>query len=175
MKTLKLLLGIVLSFGFLSHALADQHGMATTYTASLIPLNNSGVYAQVEVSLMNGRELMVSINASGLEPGKPHPQHIHGFNKPVTNSTCPTLEADTDGDGLISVTEGVPSFGPIILPLMPFNLVDDNGNLSYTANFPVRLGDLQPLHKRAVVIHGLTVNGSYIPSLPVACGELEVM
>ena len=46
---------------------------------------------------------------------------------------------DTDGDGIVSVGEGFPFYGPVILPLAPFNLVDGDGELSYlrrrNANF----------------------------------------
>ena len=175
MKTSTTLLGISLLFGLLAPAMAVQHGNTHTYGAHLMPVNNSNVYAQVEVKLVNDKQLMVSIEASGLEAGKVHPQHIHGFNKPVKNAVCPPAEADVNADGVISVAEGVPFFGPIILPLVPFNLVDENGYLTYNASFSVKAGDFQPLHKRTVVLHGMTVNGEYIPSLPIACGELEIM
>jgi hypothetical protein len=29
------------------------------------------------------------------------------------------------------------------------------------------------LNKRAIVLHGMTVNGEYIATLPVACGEVR--
>ena len=175
MKISKTLLGITMLLGMLSYAMADKDGGTSTYTAHLMPVNNSNVHAQVEVKLLNDKQLMVRIVAGGLEPGKVHPQHIHGFNKPVKNAVCPSLEADVDADGLISVVEGTPFFGPIILPLVPFNLVDQNGYLTYSATFSIKTGDFQPLHKRTVVLHGMTVNGEYIPSLPIACGELEIM
>ena len=152
---------------------ADDETESREFVANMVQLNSSGVYAEVELELTDGKTLTVSIEASGLEPGKPHPQHIHGLDKPVRNATCPGIEADTDGDGIISIGEGVPSFGPIILPLNPFDLVDESGNLEYEATFTINPGTLQPLHKRAVVLHGLTVNGEYIPSLPIACGEIQ--
>lgn len=142
------------------------------YRVDLSPLNASGVYGTVEATLADGKMLHITLTASGLEPGKVHPQHIHGINSPVKNSTCPTIANDTDGDGLVSVREGAATFGPIILALVPFNLVDAAGSLNYQASFTINPGDMQPLHKRAVVIHGATVNGEYIPSLPVACGEI---
>lgn len=68
--------------------------------------------------------------------------------------------------------EGLQAYGPIILPLVPFDLVDASGNLGYEATFTINPGALQPLHKRTIVMHGMTVNGGYVPSLPVACGEI---
>jgi len=157
----------------LANAYADDDEMEIReFEAEMVQLNSSGVYADVDVKLINGKTLVVEIEASGLEPGKPHPQHIHGFNKPVARSTCPTAENDTDGDGIITVAEGAAAFGPILLPLVPFDLVDDAGQLDYQASFTINPGNLQPLGKRTVVLHGLTVNGEYIPSLPIACGQL---
>ncbi len=149
----------------------DKHGKAK-YVVDLEPLNNSGVYGEVELKLKKNK-LHIEIEASGLEPGKIHPQHIHGHDKPVKNATCPGIEADSNADGVISVQEGLPAYGPIILPLVPFDLVDDGGNLEYQASFTVKTGTLQPLHKRVIILHGMTVGGSYIPSLPIACGEIR--
>ena len=103
---------------------SDSDDDEKEYSVNMGPLNDSGVYAEVELELENGNQLKVSIKASGLEAGKPHPQHIHGFGSAPKNSTCPGAEADADGDGVISVGEGGPSYGPIMLPLNPFNLVD---------------------------------------------------
>ncbi len=152
--------------------LADDEEDGQKYVAEMIQLNSSGVYAEIELTLLSGNRLKVEIEASGMEPGKPHPQHIHGKDNPKTNASCPGPEADRDGDGLVSVGEGLPAYGPIILPLVPFDLVDAGGNLDYEATFTVNPQALQPLHKRAIVLHGMTVNGAYVPSLPIACGEI---
>ena len=151
----------------------EHHKGKNKYEVELIPLNNSGVEAEAEIKL-KGNMLTISIEASGLEAGQPHPQHIHGHGDMDIKASCPGIEADVDGDGLISVQEGVPSYGPIILPLTPFNLVDADGQLRYKATFSVDPDSLAPLHTRAVVLHGLTVNGQYIPSLPVACGKITL-
>jgi hypothetical protein len=150
----------------------NENGDSRSFIVNMVPLNSSGIYAEVELELINGKTLHVEIEASGLEPGKPHPQHIHGFNRPENNSTCPTAANDTNGDGIITITEGIPAFGPILLPLVPFDLVDASGNLDYEATFTINPGTMQPLHKRTVVLHGMTVRGAYVPSLPVACGEI---
>ncbi len=162
----------LLSLSYPCITLADAEDDSQTYVAAMAPLNNSGVYAEIELTVKNGNRLKVEIEASGMEPGKPHPQHIHGKDNPVANATCPGPEADSDGDGVVSVGEGLPAYGPIILPLVPFDLVDAAGNLDYEATFRINPGALQPLHKRTIVLHGMTVNGSYVPSLPIACGEI---
>ena len=152
-----------------SQAMADDDGKE--YKVNLSPLNSSGVYGEVEFKL-RGNKLYVEIEAYGLEVGKPHPQHIHGFNAPVKQSSCPGMEADTNADGIVSVQEGAPSYGPILLPLTPFDLVNANGSLKYEASFTINPSTVVPLEKRAVVLHGMTVNNQYIPSLPVACGRI---
>ena len=139
----------------------------------LTPLNDSGVWAKAHLQLQ-GNRLHVQLDASGLEALKPHPQHIHGFDDNSKSALCPGAEADTNGDGVVSVGEGAVSFGPIILPLEPFNLVDENGNLSYEVTYTVAPSSLQPLYKLAIVLHGKTVNGTYIASLPIACGVISI-
>jgi len=159
----------------LAYADKDEHHYKhhRGYDVHLMPLNNSGVHANVEIKL-KGNRLTVSLEATGLEPGKPHPQHIHGHADTSIMASCPGVEADSDGDGLVSVSEGAPDYGPIIFPLTPFNLVDNEGNLEYELRVTVNPDDIQPIHKRAIVLHGMTVNGEYIPSLPVACGVIGI-
>ena len=146
------------------------------YMVYLESLNNSGVEGTAWITLTDGKYLTVEIEASGFEAGKPHPQHIHGLDKPpAKNSTCPTINADVNGDNIVDLGEGLPNYGPVILPLVPFDLVDDDGNLNYPASYQIRPNEFQPLHKRVVVLHGLTIDGTYVPSTPVACGEIFIV
>jgi Cu/Zn superoxide dismutase len=140
------------------------------YRASLGALNNSGVHGTATL-MLEGNMLTVSIEAMGLEAGKPHPQHIHGFMENNRNSTCPTSAFDTNGDGLIDLGESVPAYGPILLDLAPMPTADAMGKVSYTKTFTIN-SNLLPLQNRAIVLHGLTVNGQYIATLPVACGQV---
>lgn len=52
-----------------------------------------------------------SIDASGLFPSVAHAQHIHA------STACPTMADDANGDGFLDVTEGLPSYGAILVPL----------------------------------------------------------
>ncbi|MDH5231289.1 MAG: hypothetical protein OEY38_14590 [Gammaproteobacteria bacterium] len=151
---------------------SDNQNKAQRFKAELTALNSSGVVAEVKLKLRDDK-LNVKIEASGLEPGRIHPQHIHGHDDASINADCPTLIADVDGDNLVSVTEGLPNYGPIVLPLTPFDLVDDEGNLYYRTSISIDPSQLQALHNRAIVMHGMSVNGTYIPSLPIACGQLK--
>lgn len=140
------------------------------YRASLGALNNSGAHGMAHL-VLDGNRLTVSLEAMGLEAGKPHPQHIHGFMENNRNSTCPTSALDTNGDGLIDLGESVPAYGPVILDLAPMPVADAQGKVMYTRTFEISK-DLLPLQNRAIVLHGLTVNGTYIATLPVACGQV---
>lgn len=140
------------------------------YRASLGALNNSGVHGTATL-MLEGNMLTVTVEAMGLEAGKPHPQHIHGFTENNRNSTCPTSAFDTNGDGLIDLGESVPAYGPILLDLAPMPTADAMGNVRYTRSFTIN-SNLLPLQNRAIVLHGLTVNGQYVATLPVACGQV---
>ncbi len=155
---------------FAPMAVADD--IPQEYMAVLESLNDSGVEGIAWITVTDGKYLTVEIEAVGFEAGKPHPQHVHGMDKPRRNSSCPTPDADANGDGIVSVGEGLPNYGPVVLPLVPFDLVGADGSLSYAATFQIRPEKLQPLHKRSVVLHGLTVDSTYVPSTPVACGEI---
>ena len=160
-----------------------------TYMVDLEALNNSGVTGTATVTV-EGNQLTVTVQAEGLEPLMPHPQHIHGFVDMNKNSTCPTMAADTNGDGLVGLVEGLPSYGPVLLelyePIDVFPVASADGTLTFERTFTlgeqefeeegqlISYKDLKPLQNRAIVLHGMTVNGEYNPVLPVACGQLKV-
>ena len=161
---------------------------AKMYTVDFGALNNSGVSGSAELTLI-GDQLTVKVNAMGLEPNMVHPQHIHGFADNKGNSTCPTPAADTNGDGLVDLVEGLPSYGGVLLelyvPIDEFPVADANGVLTYERTFTlgetefeeegelISQSDLSPLQNRTIVLHGMTVNGEYIATLPVACGQIK--
>jgi len=162
----------------------------TVYRASLNSLNGSGVEGVAKIQVQGGT-FTVQVNARGHVPGRVHPQHIHA--KPDgSESTCPPASADKDGDGLVSVKEGGPFYGPVFVPL-DGSLGEAEG-LGQIATFPnpgnqggaityrqtISLSELGTnfdapldLEKRAIVLHGENVDGDYVPTLPVACGTIE--
>ena len=171
----------------------DQSGMdgpePMTYTASLTALNNSGVDGQA-VLTVEGNQFTVSVDAQGTEAEMVHAQHIHGFDSET--SSCPTAAADTSGDGQISVGEGAPSYGGILVPLdgsldNAEGLGDldtfPTGNGSYSYSRSIMTGNLDVngdrsfadlrLDDHAIVVHGQTVDGEYVATRPVACGTLS--
>ncbi len=85
----------------------------SSYQAQLNALNHSSASGTVMISL-NGSQATITENVSGLADkfgGNPYPhvQHIHIG----AQGECPTTAADGNGDGVISTTEGGPSYGPI--------------------------------------------------------------
>ncbi|WP_148863556.1 PEP-CTERM sorting domain-containing protein [Marinobacter fonticola] len=146
------------------------------YTATLDSLNGSGVTGEANLSL-DGSELTVQIQAEGLVPGQPHPQHIHGRfgddGEPM-DSVNPTPAVDADGDGFIEVPEGANTYGAILLPLTSppggavadFPTADD-GTLDFMQvynldndeifNGDFSSEDLFSLDLREIVLHGMTV------------------
>lgn len=149
--------------------------VAEYYKSCLYPLNGSGAIALAYFQLQNNM-LKTTVLASGMEPNKEHPQHIHGFNS-GQDAVCPPDSADTNGDGLISLEEGAPFYGGILLALEQengtFPTADDMGNYIYQRTFDVGSLSLPNLQNTAVEVHGLTVNGTYQATLPVACGEVS--
>lgn len=136
-------------------------------------LNNSGVDGFAFLTLdRNASTVTVSIEASGLEPNMLHPQHIHGLEDSRKAATCPTPSADQNGDGLVDLAEGLPSYGPVVISLVDFPTADADGNIDYEATLPIDQMD-GPLDNREIVLHGMTVNGEYVATLPVACGSIE--
>ncbi|HEU4642988.1 MAG TPA: hypothetical protein VFS44_11085 [Gemmatimonadaceae bacterium] len=78
-------------------------------------------------TIRNG-QFSARVDARGLEPNMPHAQHIH------TATRCPPAAADVNGDGIVDVIEGVPFYGPILIPL------DDNLAVQGAGAFPVATG-----------------------------------
>jgi hypothetical protein len=104
---------------------AGQLLCSTDFTA----LNNSGVAGKAILLVdQNTQTLTVDIQASGLEAGPMHIQHIHGFTD-GTDSKSPTLALDADGDGFVELGEAASAYGPILLNLTlnPENSVHDHG------------------------------------------------
>jgi hypothetical protein len=146
------------------------------FYAELSALNDSGVEGYVTLTI-NGNDLTVEVNASGLEDGKSHMQHIHGFEDTKANATCPPPSADLDGNGLITISEGAPYYGPVLQPLSPF---PTSATIDYERTFNLAnmdnedYFDLRPIQNRVIVLHGKTLDdGNYRPLLPVACGEIK--
>lgn len=154
-------------------AAAKPHAKAAktqVYMAKLMPLNDSGVAGTAILKVKKGK-LYVKVIAKGLKPGETHMQHIHGFESGQV-SVCPTMGADTNADGIVSLPEGLPAYGPVLLPLTDYPMANAVGKYRYRKTFSSFPG-VQPANIRTLVVHGMDVNGTYDPTVPVACAQIK--
>lgn len=154
-------------------AMRDNAPAVAVFRADLAELNGSGVKAHATL-VESGGDLTVILDAVGRVPEHLHPQHIHGFASKA--STCPTAANDTNGDGIISFAEGLPSFGPVQVDLQPYPTpTNPAGSTQYRMTFVASQVPFAPseLAQKTMVLHGEFVGASYVPSLPVACGTIE--
>lgn len=203
--TRKMLLAApALALGALSMAAvpASAHEADTWSTqTALAALNGSGVTGSAMVDL-HGSEATVSIDVSGaadafVDGPFPHAQHVHIGAQGV----CPTAEADTDGDGVVSTPEGQPLYGTIGASLttegdtsadsaLAVERFPGGSSYTYERTFEVDAGTAASIRDGAavVVVHG--VDPSLLPAaaaeemspldpglplaatLPAACGTL---
>jgi hypothetical protein len=148
----------------------------TTVSARLHAINNSGVSGTATLTATNDGRLTVVIHASGLVPGQPHAQHIHG-SVSGGHFMCPSMANDADGDGLLTNEEATGEYGVIYLSLttrgdsspasglstdrMP--VADASGHVDYRRTFSAAevpdslLEHLSAVH---VVQHGIDVNNN---------------
>jgi len=144
------------------------------YVARLTALNNTHVSGTADFKL-TGNVIVITINATGLQPGKEHYLHIHGA--PGTTVTCPT-PADADASGHITTEKALTIIGPIALDLQPYPQPDAKGAISWSQIYhlgPDQLSDILPLTQHVIVLHGMTYQGLYDRALPVACGPIEAV
>ena len=162
--------------------------VATYYAETFQSLNDSGVHGTALVSLYKDT-LTVQIKATGLEPGKFHPQHLHAVLNPnSTPSRVPMVPRDDKNhNGMIDDIEGDATMGSEAVYLtknpdtMTQNIFSDypvasaKGTEYFIQSYDVKeqLPFLLPLSIRGVELHGMTEMGKYVPDMPVAAGVLH--
>ncbi|TFD05837.1 hypothetical protein E3T28_00365 [Cryobacterium sinapicolor] len=173
-----------------------------SYQGTLDAINGSNGSGTVSVEV-SGDQATVTQTVTGLAEtfdGKPYPhvQHIHIGAK----GECPTTAADTNGDGVISTTEGQPSYGEIGTTLSTsgdtspaagtdLTLAGMGANYDYNRTFTLDAATAASLEAgtAVVVVHGLDpatltkaaqdAKSDLVPSLPLAatspalCGALS--
>ncbi|MDN3292591.1 hypothetical protein QWM81_00720 [Streptomyces ficellus] len=160
-------------------ALASDSDHSTTkaqqhrgYHVDLRQQNNSGAGGSAQLSL-DGRKLTVKIYATGLVPGQPHAQHIHGSTT-GKDFRCPDMTADKNKDGIVTTTEGLPAYGDINISLttkgdttkasalavdrMP--VAGKDGKLSYSRTITVSQAVADHIKNLHIVQHGIDPNGN---------------
>lgn len=175
-----------------------------SYSVTLGEINNSGASGEVWIDVV-GAEATVTLTASGLAEtfdGNPFPhvQHIHIGAQGV----CPDMSVDENEDGIISTTEGAPSYGDIGTTLsvgggdkspdagLDLAVAPSGSSIDYKETFELNeeTQDALEAGTAVVVVHGLdpatqpegaTEPSDLVPELPLAatspalCGTLELM
>ena len=159
------------------------------------PAADGGSEVTGDVSFqLNGRNLTVSLAVEGLTPNEPHAMHIHGVTG--QENECPEADADTDGDGLVSLQEAAGDYGPILvsftetgdtspesgLALERFPVADADGTLTYERTMKISQDVAKSLSSLHVVVHGTdlptdadmsSLSSLFEATLPVACGYVD--
>ncbi len=122
---------------------------------------------------VKGHEVTVMVKARGFEPGQlVHAQHLHGDLD--GGNQCPTVDDDTNMDGLITTLEGVPSYGGVQVSLTTsgdtstasalavdrFPVADADGAIDYRRTFDADDALLDGIGNLHVVLHGLDLDDS---------------
>ncbi|MEA2283934.1 MAG: hypothetical protein QOK21_4541 [Solirubrobacteraceae bacterium] len=181
-----------------------QAGGGTMYGATLSPLNHASGSGMLTLSL-HGSSAKVTEHWSGLAStfsGAPYPhvQHIHGG----AMGTCPTSSADKNGDGVVSTTEGAPSYGGIVTTLSVkgdtspaagtnIKIAPGGASTDYSRTIKLDSASVKAIQSgtAVIVVHGLDPTtlskkaqgekSDLVPSLPLAatspalCGALTAM
>lgn len=158
----------------------DPTDDVTMYKACLTEINDSDAVAFAYMEL-EGNSLRTHVFGFNLEANKMHMQHIHGLDDKNANSTCPPESASGDDD-IITLAEGLPFYGGVKIALNDgsgdYPMANSMGMTEYHRTFAlgadgiISASDLGPLENRSVVVHGMTLDGAYDASLPVACAEI---
>lgn len=149
---------------------AEAHPRQDRFEAELSPINHRGE-GEVRISQQGG-EITVRLKADGLDDGI-HLAHIHGIRQ--AENECPSMVADTDGNGFVDFLEGVPFYGPVQVTLS--NGTNDRGTrLKYRRTFTMlddtsALSALGDLSQYAIVIHGVDLNGDGVVNDPDVNGD----
>jgi hypothetical protein len=162
-----------------------------SYQAQLAAINGSGASGTFTMQL-NGSQATITEHVSGLPAtfgGNPYPhvQHIHIGAK----GQCPTMAADTSGDGVVSTTEGGPFYGAIGTTLSTsgdtspaagttLTVAPTGASFDYSRTFPLDDATLASVKAgtAVIVVHGLdpaklpaaaqNEPSDLVPALPLA-------
>lgn len=142
----------------------QAQGDQQIYRADLSGVNQELTETEVQgtatLAIAND-SVTITLDASGLPAGMMHMAHYHGFTD-GQEATCPSPDADENGDGIIDMTEATQVIGQ---PLVPFNndptnlstesqtypTADSMGNLYYTQTV-----SLEELRNAMQQEHGIT-------------------
>ena len=183
-------IGIV---GLAGASLAQETG--TAWHADLTPINAETVGSEATGTAtltVSDDTLTIHIEATGTPPGIMHLQHFHGFTQGDETSTCPTADADANGDGIIDVIETEPGSGVTMVPFHAdpasmeivadsYPTADDEGAYTYEQEVPLSAleeafskqfpGQKLDFERRVIFLHGVP-EGTDLPDSVQSLGEV---
>ncbi|WP_433041160.1 hypothetical protein [Dactylosporangium sp. CS-033363] len=147
---------------------------AEAVAVDLQEMGNTGAKGTATLTAMDNGDLKIAIKSTGMTPNSPHAQHLHGSAAGM-DFHCPTMKDDKNGNGYISVEEGLPMYGDIFVSLTTsgdttkasglavdrFPTADAQGNLSYERTIPAAqlpAGTIAHLKDLHIVQHGIDAN-----------------
>lgn len=164
------------------------------YRAELLPLNTSIVHSSgvgEVIYTIAGDQLTISVTAEDVPSRIEHWQHFHGFAEGDQAPSCPTTDADKNGDGIIDVTETEPVAGTTMVPFHDdpvstevvrdtYPTADAGGSYTYTKtvslsaleeSFAPIFGQQLDLDRRVVFIHGVPASTT-LPASAASLGDI---
>ncbi len=156
------------------------------YQANIVPLNAEAIGTSAHgqaLFVVNGNQLVVTIEMFDTPANQQHWEHFHGFpdGRPAAIAT---MAQDTNHDGFVDLPETEPVSGTTMVPFndtpetmdIPndeYPIADANGHFSYTKIVPLETLDAQfkqvfndselALDQRVIYIHGVA-NSLKIPA-----------
>lgn len=171
---------LTMLIGLTAASLAQDEASREAYRATLQPLNADTVGMDVTGQVLitkAGDEITFQVTVRNAPPDMPHWQHIHGFVTGDEEATCPTGDADANGDGIVDLIETEDAAGTTMIPLNEdpasfdvtaetYPVAGENGTYTYEATvseedleaaFDDHFPDADGLNfeDRVVFIHGV--------------------
>ena len=159
----------------------------------LMPLNGSGVTGHGTLrriarfgprsDVTDARYVAtLKLNIHGLEAGQSHPQDIDGTTYLGPPAVCPPASAARDdpspaglGDEIVSAGEASRYTGMINAKLKDIPAVSEASSRKLRLIFRGRDDVLRGGLLNIYLVRGMTVQGRYEPTVPVACGQLSTI
>jgi hypothetical protein len=146
----------------------------------LMPLNGSGVTGSGTLRRIIGPRIIpmnyvatLTLKIRGLEAGQVHPQDIDGTTYLSPPATCPPASA-AGSDGIISASEAEQYTGGISANLKEIPAAVRTGRRTIRVTFRGQ-DDFRRSVLAIYVVRGMTVQGQYQPTVPVACAMLRTV
>ena len=172
----------------------SQENNIEIYEAQIQSLNSNVTNLQTSGKarfVIDGDNMLVTIDINNAPPGIEHWQHFHGFpNEGI--ATCATVAEDANEDGVIDVVETETVSGTTMVPFNKFPaemdiptdtypVADDNGSYHYEVKIPLdalesafaeAFGDSGlKLDSRVIYIHGVP-SDTKLPKTVASLGDI---